>query len=91
MKTMINIKADLEVKENSQKILRDLGLSLSSVINLFLKDLIRNRSISFSTIPKMTPYLENILGKVENDIKNGKNMSPSFKNAQEANSHLDNL
>lgn len=91
MKTMINIKADKEVKENAQNVARDLGLPLSTVINAFLKEFVRSRSVSFSTIPKMTPYLENILSGVENDIKKKKNISGVFSTAKKANAHLDTL
>ena len=91
MKTMINIKADKEVKENAQKLAKDLGLPLSGIINALLKEFVRNRSVSFSVIPTMTRALENVLGKVENDIKKGKNMSPVFSSADKANDYLDNL
>jgi addiction module RelB/DinJ family antitoxin len=91
MKTMINIKADKEVKESAQKVAKDLGLPLSSVINAFLKEFIRNRHISFSAIPRMTPYLESVLGKVEKDIKDKKNMVGPFNTAEEANAYLDTL
>ena len=91
MKTTINIKADKEVKENAQEVARDLGVPLSVVINAFLKEFIRNRSFSFSAVPKMTPYLEKILGVVETDIKKSTNMSKIFSTAKEANDHLDDL
>ena len=91
MKTMINIKADVEVKEAAQEIAEDLGLPLSSVINAFLKDFIRSRSISFSTIPKMSPAIESLLRGVEEDIKIGKNISRAFSSAESANVYLDNL
>lgn len=89
MKTMINIKADKEVKENAQKIAEELGLPLSGVINAFLKEFVRNRSISFSAVPKMTSYLENILGKVEEDIKRDKNMVGPFSTAEKMDAYLD--
>ena len=91
MKTMINIKADKEVKESAQEIARELGMPLSVVINAFLKDFIRSRSIAFSVIPKMTPYLEDVLGVVEDDIKNNRNMSPVFNSADDAIAYLDKL
>jgi addiction module RelB/DinJ family antitoxin len=91
MKSVINIKADKEVKENAQKVAQELGLPLSVVVNAFLKDFIRNRSIAFSAIPRMTPILENLLGKVEKDISANKNMSKTFSSADEANEYLDNL
>jgi len=88
---MINIKADVDVKKSAQKIAHDLGLPLSGVINAFLKDFIRSRSISFSSMPHMTQALESVLGKVEDDLKTGKNMSPVFSSSREANNYLDNL
>ena len=78
MKTMINIKADKEVKENAQELARDLGLPLSGIINAMLKEFVRNRSVSFSAIPTMTRALENVLGKVENDIKKARICLPFF-------------
>lgn len=89
MKTMINIKADKEVKENAQRVAKELGLPLSGVINAFLKEFIRNRSVSFSAIPRMTPYLEGVLGTIEKDIKTGKNMSPAFSSPEEMDEYLD--
>ena len=46
--TIINIKTDIEVKKEAQKIVADLGLSLSGAINGFLKQLIRNKAVLFT-------------------------------------------
>lgn len=91
MKTMINIKADREVKENAQELARDLGLPLSGIINAMLKEFVRNRSVSFSAVPRMTRALENVLGTVEDDLKKGRNMSSVFSSAEKANEYLDTL
>lgn len=91
MKTMINIKADKEVKEGAQRVAAELGLPLSSIMNAFLKEFIRNKEVSFSAVPRMTPYLENVLSIIEEDIKKDRNMSPSFSSAKEANAYLDTL
>lgn len=88
---MINIKADKEVKESAQEIARALGLPLSGVINAFLKEFIRTRSISFSAVPTMTPALERIIAEVEVDIKTGKNMSPALSDPKEIGDYLDSL
>ena len=91
MTTVIHIKADKEVKENAQKAAKDLGLTLSDVINAALRNFIRTREVIFSDIPIMTPELEKKLEKIEEDIKNGRNLSPSFDNAEDMNKYLDSL
>jgi addiction module RelB/DinJ family antitoxin len=88
MKTVINIKADKEVKEKAQRIARTLGLPLSTVINAYLRQFIRNKEVHFSLTPTMTPRLERILAGVERDIKRGRNISPPFSSAKEAVAYL---
>lgn len=91
MQTVIHLKADKEVKENAQKAAKDLGLTLSDVINASLRNFIRTREVIFSDIPQMTPELEKRLEKVEEDIKNNRNLSPKFKTAKEFTKYLDSL
>jgi len=89
MKTVIHIKADWEIKENAQKIARELGLNLSDVINASLRNFIRTREVYFSAVPKMTLELEKLLGKVEEDIKLRRNLSGPFYSAEEMDRYLD--
>lgn len=91
MRTVIHIKADVEVKENAQKLARELGLSLSDVINASLRNFIRTREVRFSDIPIMTPELEKLLDIVEEDIKKGCNLSPAFESGEEMDKYLDSL
>jgi len=88
MQTVIHIKADKEVKENAQKLAKQLGLNLSDVINASLRTFIRTRTVIFSDSPQMTPELEKYLEKVEEDIKYHRNLSPKFRSADEAISWL---
>jgi len=90
-KTLISIKADREVKRNAQKLAQELGFSLSDVVNASLRNFIRTREVRISSIPHMTLELERLLGVVEKDIKTGKNMSPAFSSAEEANEYLASL
>ncbi len=89
MKALINIKTDKEVKKNAQELAAKLGLSLSDVINASLRNFIRTREVYFSDIPRMTPELEKLLDKVEEDINEGKNLSPAFKNMDDAIEYLE--
>lgn len=91
MTTVIHIKADKEVKENAQKAAKDLGLTLTDVINAALRNFIRTREVIFSDIPQMTPELEKLLDRVEEDIKHNRNLSPAFKTAKDMDKYLDSL
>ena len=91
MKTMINIKTDKEVKVEAQRLAKKLGLSLSDVMNASLRNFIRTREVRVSDIPQMTPELERLLGRVERDLKTGKNFSQVFKTGKEAVRYLERL
>ncbi len=91
MKTLINIKADKEVKEGAQALAKELGLPLSIVVNAYLKDFIRNRGINISAVPRMSRQLETVLGGVEKDLAVKKNISRPFSSAKDAGRYLDNL
>jgi DNA-damage-inducible protein J len=47
-KTTMNLRVDSKLKQNAEKITRQLGLSTSSAITLFLKALVRERGLPFS-------------------------------------------
>jgi len=92
MKTaMINIKTETHVKAQAQKLAKELGFSLSSIVTASLKQFIRTREVQFSVSHKMTPYLDGILKQVEKDIKANKNLSKNFTNIKEMDSYLDTL
>ncbi len=91
MKTVINIKADKAVKKNAQKVASDLGFSLSAVINAYLRQLIRSKSVYFSSIPKMTPGLETLIGRADKDYKKKRNISPIFSTPEEMDEYLNSL
>lgn len=81
--TVINIKTDIKVKKEAQKIAADLGLSLSGAINGFLKQLIRNKAVLF-TLNENVPsdYLLSSIKESQDERKAGK--AYTFKNNQAA-------
>lgn len=90
-KTVINIKTEKEVKSLVQKLAKDLGLSLSDVMNAALRNFIRSREVYFSNIPQLTPEFERLLGNIEKDIQTKKNISPGFGSADKAIKYLTSL
>ena len=91
MKTVINIKTDKEIKELAQKTAGDLGLSLSALINAYLRQFVRAKEAYFTLSPRMSPALERLLGRVEIDIKKNKNISRGFSSSVETEKYLSSL
>lgn len=80
---IINLKTDPQVKREAKKIASDLGLTLSGVINAYLKQFIRTKSVFVSMKNEMpSEYLINELNKSEEDYKKGRYVS--FKDDKEA-------
>lgn len=90
-KTLINVKTDVEVKRNVQNLAEELGITLSDVVNASLRNFIRTREVHFSAIPQMTPEFEKLLGVIDGDIKNRKNVSSAFSSSEQADDYLDSL
>ena len=84
MKTMINIKADKEVKEMAQRTAQELGLPLSVVINAYLRQFIRNKEVHFYVEGELKPSVKRRLDRLHKEALAGKNLSPAFKSAKEA-------
>lgn len=76
MKTVIHIKTDKEVKERAQRLAAELGLPLSTVVNSYLRQFVRNREVHVSAAPRMTPLLEARIKKAEADLRRERNISP---------------
>ena len=84
MKTsVINVKTDKDIKKSAQRVAEELGLSLSTVINAYLRQFVRNKEIHLSAAPHMSAELEEFLGRVEEDIKKKRNFSPAFSSVKE--------
>ena len=92
MKTaVINIKTDADIKSSAQKIAANMGLNLSTVLNGYLRQFIREEKVAFEPVYKMSAQLEKSLAKAEADYKAGRNISPTFYNAEDAISYLDEI
>ena len=77
-KTTINIKADKEIKEKAQKVARDLGMPLSTIINAYLNQFIRTKEVHFYLEGELKPSVKRRLDRLQKDVLRGKNLSPTF-------------
>lgn len=87
---IINIRTEPALKTQAQEIAANLGFSLSSLVNAFLKQLIRTKTVSFSAdVEEPSDYLIQALKESEADRKAGQT-SPTFDNANNAIAWLNN-
>ena len=87
-KTTINIKADKDVKEKAQRVARDLGMPLSTVINAYLNQFIRTKEVHFYLEGELKPAVKKRLDRLQREALAGKNLSPAFSSAREAAQYL---
>lgn len=87
---VINIKADPRVKAKAQKVASELGFSLSSLINGYLNQLVRNKAVYFSTSREvLNEYMVQALKESEKDRKNKR--FKSFSSVDESLKFIDNI
>lgn len=80
---VINIKTEPKTKKEAQKIAQKIGVSLSSLINAYLKHVVRTKKVEFDLSEEPSDYLIKAMKKADKDLAEGK-ASPTFKNAEEA-------
>ena len=83
-KITINIKADRSVKQRAQKVARDLGMPLSTIINAYLNQFIRTKEVHFYMEGVLKPSVKRRLDRLQKEAMAGKNLSPAFSSAEEA-------
>ena len=87
--SIVNVKVNPKVKKDAQRIAEELGFSISSLINGYLKQFIRTKVINFSLNEEPSEYMIKNLEESEKDIKAGRVIS--FKKGKEALKYLDNI
>lgn len=87
----VTVKIDADVKQQAQKLAKQLGLSLSAIVENKLKEVVRERRVVFEEelIPNERTARE--LAKIEADIKVGRNLSRPFNTFEELERHLNNI
>lgn len=84
MSQIINFKTDERTKKEAQKIAKEMGISLSSVLNVMLHELIRTKTL-YINLNKEEPstYMLEAITKAKAEIKNRK-LSPDFDKTEDA-------
>ena len=87
--TSLHIKIEPALKEQAQKTADELGLSLSAVMKVLLKQFIRTKHLSVGLNETPNGYLDRSSKQSDEDIKAGRVLS--FKNGYDALSYIDSL
>ena len=87
---VINIKTDPKLKKDIKTVAKDLGLPVGTIINAYLRELVRERRVVFSAPPALNQRTRWLLGSIDKDIRAGKNADGPFS-PEEAIEYLDSL
>jgi len=82
MKTVISVKIDKDVKASAQEVANSAGLTLSTLVNAYLRQVSATRRIELYAPEQMTPKLESLIEEVEAELKGGK-ASKEFDSVEE--------
>jgi addiction module RelB/DinJ family antitoxin len=82
MNTVISVKVDKEVKLSAQEVAASAGLSLSTLVNAYLRQVAATRRIELYAPEPMTPKLEALIAEVEAELATG-DVSPQFNDVED--------
>lgn len=82
MNTVISVKVDKSVKDAAQAVAKSTGLTLSALVNTYLRQVATTRRIELYAPEPMTPHLEKLIARVEKEIEAGEVVGP-FETAED--------
>lgn len=88
--TLLSIKTDEDTKAELKAFAKTLGISSTALVNLLIKQTLRDRRVEIDAPLQPTPYLQKIMREADEHIKTGENIT-SFDNVDEALDYLDTL
>ena len=83
MKTVLNVKTDVEVKKKAQALAKYLGVPLSVVVNSYLKEFVRSGEFTLSREPRLKPAVAKRIEKAIAETEAHIGLSPTFDNADD--------
>lgn len=83
----VQLRMDADLKLETEYILKNIGLTMSSAVNLFCRQVVNQGKIPFELVASDVLNAETI--KAMNDTLEGKNLSRSFSSVDEMWEDLD--
>lgn len=72
MKTVMSVKVDQDVKVAAQEVAKSAGLTISTLVNAYLRQIVATRHIELYAPETMTPKLTGLIAQVEAEFARGK-------------------
>ena len=85
--TTITIRVNSTTKQQAQALFNDLGLDLSTAVNIFLRKAVSEERIPFEISKVHRPNQKT--RRAINSVKKGKRLSKKFNSVEEAMDYLD--
>lgn len=85
--TVINFKTEKSIKEKAQKIAEQMGLNLTDIMNVYLRDFINKKELNIKIEEPTEKTAKDIMAAMK-EIKEGK-ASPTFNDVETAIKWLD--
>lgn len=82
MHTVISVKLKKEVRDSAREVAHSMGLTLSALVNAYLRQVIATRHIEFYAPEPITPKLTKMIARAEKDIAAGR-VSKKYINAKD--------
>ena len=82
MKTTISVSVDKDTKALAQVLAKSMGLTLSTLVNSYLKQVVITRRVEIFAPEPMTPKMEKLIGEAEKEIALGETVGP-FDNVED--------
>ena len=75
--TILTVKTDKQLKSEAKKVAEELGVPLSTVVNAFLKQFVRDKEVTFSASEYCpTPYLASVIKEAQAEYDAGGSIGP---------------
>jgi len=71
-KTLLTVKTDKALKLAAQKTAEEIGISLGTLVNSFLKQFVRTKEINLSVSYRPSEYLRRAIEEAEREYAEGK-------------------
>jgi addiction module RelB/DinJ family antitoxin len=80
--TVISVKVDKGVKASAQEVAKSAGLTLSALVNSYLRQIAATRRIELYAPEPASPKLKKLIVEIEKELKGGA-VSAAFDNADD--------